>query len=250
MKKEIEVPTGEDIYQIGETFGNYDLVSSYVNNGQLNAQFNFELFNTALSVFIDQKRSFKDLDAEMQKTFEVYGPLHLMGNIMDSHDKVRYMAYADGDVNLSGTDAVELGWTSPPKVDHPSSYKKGELYFAYMMSIPGIPVIYYGSEFGMSGAADPDNRRMMRFGDQLNGNEKNMLKVVSEITKLRDKHSALRYGDYFTLQSDNNLYAFIRSDFNERILIVLNKSDGPQEIELNLPEIYLTGSRSKLTTGN
>jgi cyclomaltodextrinase / maltogenic alpha-amylase / neopullulanase len=240
LKKEIEQNTGNHIYQIGETFGGYDLVSSYVNNGQLSAQFNFELYNSAQAVFIDPKRSFIDLNLEMKKTLDVYGSLHLMGNIMDSHDKNRYMAYADGDLDLSQWSAIEQGWDNPPEVDHPSSYEKAELYYAYMLSVPGIPVIYYGSEFGMTGASDPDNRRMMRFGNELDDNEKKMLGVVSKIVTRRTEHSALRYGDFYTLKADDNIYAYCRSDFNERIIIALNKSEESQTVELTLPANYKT----------
>ena len=50
------------VYQIGETFGGYDLISSYVNNGQLSAQFNFNLYDTALPVFLKNENSFALLD--------------------------------------------------------------------------------------------------------------------------------------------------------------------------------------------
>ena len=238
LKEEIEIPGHKHVYQIGETFGSYDLVNSYVNNGQLDAQFNFEQYNTALSVFIDSSRSFKDLDNEIQKGLDVFGTLNMMGNIMDSHDKNRYMAYADGDITLDANNSTEIGWNNPPVVDHPSSYRKVELYYAYMFAVPGLPVIYYGSEFGMTGAADPDNRRMMRFGDQLTGGEKNMLTTVSGIVNLRNEHSALRYGDFYTIEADSDIYAFIRSDFNERILVVLNKSDEERTVEISLPCFY------------
>jgi len=51
------------------------------------------------------------------------------------------------------------------KIDEPLTYKKIELYFAYLMTIPGIPTMYYGDEIGITGAADPDNRRMMKWND-------------------------------------------------------------------------------------
>jgi glycosidase len=240
LKKQVEQKTGSHVYQIGETFGNYDLVSSYVNNGQLSAQFNLELYNSAQAVFINPKRSFRDLDLEMKKTLDVYVSLHLMGNIMDSHDKNRYMAYADGDLDLSQWSAIEQGWNNPPKVDYPSSYEKSELYYAYMLTVPGIPVIYYGSEFGMTGASDPDNRRMMRFGKELDDSEKKMLGVVSKIINLRAKHSALRYGDFYSLYADSNVFAYCRSDFNERIIVTLNKSEEAQTVELTLPSVFST----------
>ncbi len=238
IKKEIEIKEQRSTYQIGETFGSYDLISSYVNNGQLTAQFNFNLYDVALYVFLTPQASFKILDDEINKSFDVYGINHLMGNLMDSHDKVRYMAYADGDLTLNSDNAVEVGWQNPPKVDNPNSYKKAKIYLAYMLAIPGIPVIYYGDEIGMTGAADPDNRRPMRFNSQLNSHEKEMLSSIKEIIKFRREHTALRYGDFLSLVVNKKIYAFMRSDMNERILVVINKNIHPEILSLNLPKLY------------
>ena len=248
IKSDIKNSGSNEVYQIGETYGNYDLVSSYVNNGQLNSQFNFELFNTALPVFIDPKSSFKELDRELNKTADVYGSLHLMGNIMDNHDKNRFMAYADGALDLSQQNSIEIGWSNPPEVHNSYSYKKAELFYAYMFSVPGLPVVYYGDEFGMTGASDPDNRRMMRFGNQLTGEEKNMLNVTKKIIKTRDNNSALRYGDFYTLLAEDNIYAFIRSDFYERALVVLNRADEAQNVNLQIPDIYSVKKAINLIT--
>jgi len=207
IKTEIELPHKKKLYQIGETFGGIDLINSYVNNGQLNAQFNFNLYDVAIPTFLDEHASFELLDYQMQKSFRVFGYNNLMGNIMDSHDKIRYMAYADGDLELNDGRANEFAWTNPPRVDNPSSYEKLKLHLAYLLTIPGIPVIYYGDEFGMTGAADPDNRRKMRFGEELNDYEKKTFEDVSKLIHVRRGHSALRYGDFFTLQADENIYA-------------------------------------------
>ncbi len=246
IKREVELPLNVSVYQIGETFGSYELISSYINNGQLSAQFNFNLYDTALPTFLDKNISFNVLDAEMKKTFTVYGENHLMGNIMDSHDKNRFMAFADGDLDISQWSAIEEGWKNPPQVDNPANYEKAKLYYAYMNTIPGLPVIYYGSEFGMTGASDPDNRRMMRFGNELNLYERKMLKDVRAIANIRKNHPALRYGDFLTLRADENSYTYIRSDMNERILVVLNKNENTQQVELQLPAVYKIRSASDL----
>ncbi len=238
ISREIEMLQRRQIFQIGETFGSYELVSSYVNNGQLDAQFNFNLYDAALYVFLNPEVSFEILDKELRKTFSVYGVNHLMGNVMDSHDKIRYMAYADGDIPLNSSDAHEIGWRNPPAVTHASSYKKVELYLAYMMTIPGIPVLYYGDEIGLTGAADPDNRRRLRFGGELTSWEKDMLRRVREMTNLRRVQSALRYGDFLTLYTDQNCFAYLRSNMKERILVAINKDEKPQTIPIKLPSVY------------
>ncbi len=238
IKERIELPQNKKVYQIGETFGDYDLIASYVNNGQLSAQFNFNLSYFAIPVFIEPEKSFSSIDFHMKKSFRSFGYNNVMGNIMDSHDKVRFMAYADGAIKMQGVDTREMAWNNPPTVHDPKSYDKAKLYFAYMFTIPGLPVVYYGSEFGMTGADDPDNRRMMRFNDSLSVYEKQMLSETQKIIKMRNQHSALRYGDFLTLQADNSIYAYIRSDMNERLLVVLNKNENPQNIDLEMAELY------------
>jgi len=250
IKEQIEIPDQTQVYQIGETFGGYDLISSYVSNGQLNSQFNFNLYVTAIPVFLQEENSFELLDLQMQKTFQVYGVNHLMGNLVSSHDKIRYMAYADGDLQINDGRASEIAWTNPPKVDHPSSYDKLKLHLAYILTIPGVPVIYYGDEIGMTGASDPDNRRTMRFDNNLNEYEKQMFKDVSKLVHSRNEHSALRYGDFLTLKADENIYAYLRSDMNQRILVVLNKSEKQQQINLQLPAIYRIKSATDIIYGD
>ena len=255
LKKEVEIPQHKKVFQMGETFGSYELVKSYVNNGQLPAQFNFNLYDVAIPTFLKQSASFEQLDKEIKKGLIIFGEDNLMGNIMDSQDKDRFMAYADSDLAINDRNSIEIGWNDPPRVDHESSYRKERLYLAYLLSIPGVPIIYYGDEIGETGAADPDNRRMMRFGKQLDKNERENLIEVRKLIRIRDDHSALRYGDYYSLKADTNIFAYLRSDMNERVLVVLNKSPHTQNVNLELPDIYeskyltdlITGEKIKLT---
>ncbi len=236
INSQIEQPENRKIFQIGESFGSYALTKSYVNNGQLDAQFNFNLYNTALYAFLNPEAGFDVLDGEMSKTFENYGMFHLMGNLMDSHDKIRFLALADGDIP-PGSNPAEIAWNDPPKVDSLSSYKLAQVYMTYLMTIPGIPFVYYGDEFGMTGSIDPDNRRPMRFGADLTKAEQQMKKKIKSIINLRRDNTALRYGDFKTIYVDKDIYAYVRSDMHQKVLVVLSKSRDEKIVGLNFSKL-------------
>lgn len=223
----------KDVYQVGETFGDHSLISSYVNNGQLSAQFNFNLYWPARYAFAEDESSFGGLAAEMERVVEIYGQNHLMPNLMDSHDQPRYPAYLEHDLDW-GDNAAEVGWHKNIQIDDPITYDKIEMYMTYLMTIPGPPVIYYGDEVGVTGAADPDNRRQMDWS--WNRRQIELKHYVSAMTALRSAHPALRYGDYSTIRADKQVYAYLRSDFNERILVVIHRKDFNSEIHIELPE--------------
>jgi cyclomaltodextrinase / maltogenic alpha-amylase / neopullulanase len=224
-----------DVYQIGETFGSHNLIKSYVNNSMLDAQFNFNQFFIARRVFSENDGIFLDLSSSIEKSLEVYGYNHVMGNLMDSHDQVRMMALFDGDLTLSDN-AVERAFQQPRiEVENEDSYNKEIIFFTYMLTIPGVPVIYYGDEFGVTGAGDPDNRRMMRFDNNLSFIEKKQLEKVQDLIHIRKNHSSLRRGDYKTLYVTDNILVYTRGDVKERIIVAINKSDNQEQINFTLP---------------
>ncbi|MEA2078081.1 MAG: alpha-amylase family glycosyl hydrolase [Candidatus Marinimicrobia bacterium] len=229
----------KDIFQIGETFGDHSLIHSYVNNGQLSAQFNFNLYWPARYAFAMEDASFSSLATEMERIVDIYGQNHLMANLMDSHDQPRYPAYLEHDLDW-GDDAQEIGWQKNIQIDDLTTYDKIEMYMTYLMTIPGPPVIYYGNEVGVTGGADPDNRRKMDW--TWNSRQKELKKYISVMTALRSKHPALRYGDYSTIRADKQVYAYLRSDFNERILVVIFRKNLSEEIHITLPEELNVGS--------
>jgi glycosidase len=94
------------------------------------------------------------------------------------------------------------------------------------MTIPGIPVIYYGDEFGMPGGNDPDCRRMMRFGSELSTIEKENFDVTKKLIQIRKSNMALLYGDLFEeTETTENSMAFSRQYFDQFAWIGFNNSD-------------------------
>lgn len=156
-----------------------------------------------------------------------------MSPLLGNHDKARFMAYADGDLpDPEISDEEEVGWNKPPRVDNAAAYEKLKLGLTFVLSLDGVPMIYYGDEIGLTGAGDPDNRRMMRWGDEVTAEENSVREHFSKVAAVRHKHPALRYGSRRPLVAEGNRYAFVRAHLGDAVLAVWNRGDKPTEFSL------------------
>ena len=229
--KNVSQEKGKYIFQIGETYGTHDLINSYIGSGLLDAQFDFNMYDNALPVFATDEASMTRLGEALEASLSTYGYHHLMGNITGNQDKPRFISYADEtlNMNLSGNDYKRIGWKQNIEVQDSIAYRKMAMFSAFNMTIPGIPIIYYGDEIGMAGAGDPDNRRMMRF-ENLKEQEANLQKEISNLIKLRNEHMALLYGDFDIIENSNSTLTYRRSYFDASITITLDKSNWSYKI--------------------
>ncbi len=235
IKTEVEWPQHKNIYQIGESYGSPKLISSYVNSGMLNGQFDFNVSDDAANVFATDGQSLTRISNTLNMSLKVYGNHSLMGYISGNHDRARFASIASGDV--PNKDDKVIGWLKDVQVSDSTAYDKLLQLNAFNLTIPGVPVIYYGDEIGDAGANDPDCRRMMRFDDQLSKQEKELLEDVSDLAKLRRKSMALMYGDFIELRLDDNTWAYARNYFGDIVITVFNKNKEEKEIEVLLPKM-------------
>ena len=247
LKTEVMIPQNKSVYQIGETFGSRELIGSYVGSGQLDAQFDFNLYFDARSVFAIDAEPFTKLDNSIAETFNYYGCHSLMGNITGNHDMARFISLASGDLKFN-EDPKAAGWTRNIEVTNPIGYKKLSLLHCFITTIPGVPVIYYGDEIGIPGADDPDNRRMMRF-DNLKPEEAALKQNLSKLTHLRRNNMALLYGDFVPLLVDDKTYCYARNYLDKTVVVMYNKSDKPKSISLALPARYTNIKKLKAQFG-
>lgn len=241
FKTKLNKDKARNIYQIGETYGGPELISSYVSSGMLNGQFDFNLYDAALRFFaadFDSNQSIKqiqDLKNTINEGFRYYGYHHLMGNISGNQDKPRFVSLADGSVSFS-EDTKLAGWTREIGDAKAKAFPRLANMMALNFFLPGIPVIYYGDEIGMPGANDPDNRRMMKFSD-LNEKELWLKNNISQLSKIRKENLELIYGDTKILTTDGSSLVIMRSYMGQISLLVVSKN--AEQIQIKLPKILL-----------
>jgi glycosidase len=67
---------------------------------------------------------------------------------------------------------------------------------AWMLGLPGAPLMYYGDEYGQWGGADPNNRLFWRDESKLSAEEKQTLTFIRKLGQARRAIPALRRGAY------------------------------------------------------
>ncbi|TVR41605.1 MAG: alpha-amlyase [Bacteroidia bacterium] len=233
LKEDYMIPNNKRLFQIGETFGSRELIGSYVGSGLLDGQFDFNLYFDARTVFAVDDASFETLDYSIHQSFDHYGFNNLMGNITGNHDLPRFISLAGGDLRFDEDD-TEPGWEREIGVGDPIGYNKLSQLTAFIMTIPGVPVIYYGDEIGLPGASDPDSRRPMKF-ENLTEKQLWVRENAARLTHLRTDKLAFLYGDFQTLKVQPHIYAYSRSYFDEHAIVLFNRSNREQTILIELP---------------
>lgn len=114
--------------------------------------------------------------------------------------------------------------------DHGKEYLKQALTFT--MTYPSIPIIYYGTELGMKGGADPDNRRDMEWNNVEN-NE--MLTFYKKLSNLRNTNPAIISGEFKLLDYDNYFISYMREKDKKSVVVVINLQNKEKDIVINIP---------------
>lgn len=224
-------------YLVGETFtggdqGGRDLIQSYVSERELWGQFDFPIFWATVRAFAQNEGTMGDLDGAVRAGEATYQNA-IMSPFLGNHDVERFISRAAGD--LMGN-TMDQAWNNPPpQPDRDEPYDRLFLALTFILTQPGVPLIYYGDEIGMPGAADPDNRRLMRFGPDLSPREQRLLERVRVIAHARGTHPGLRRGARRTLHTDGDGYVYARGAGPDLAIVAINRGATTRSVRVNVP---------------
>ena len=102
--------------------------------------------------------------------------------------------------------------------------KKQHLAAAFQLLLPGMPMIYYGDEFAMPGANDPDCRRGMYWDEEYQ--DKEMLEWYKQLLKVRKNHACIVEGEPMEIaaRDEEETIVLTRKNGEETLALIFNCS--------------------------
>ncbi len=116
--------------------------------------------------------------------------------------------------------------------------------YGLMFGMPGVPAVYYGSEWGIKGDKSQGDWNLR---PQLDKPEENDLtRWITQLAQAHKKSEALCYGDYQNIMLNNKQIIFQRATQNQRVLVAINADSEPYTAHFNAG----CGLAVDLITGN
>jgi glycosidase len=228
------------MYFVGETydFGNRDYLKSFIDpKTKLDGQFDFPLRLQVLESIISRRAPMTALRDFVATNDTFYGPGSLMSPWIGNHDLGRVIHMAE-DAPLWGdpyADGKDRAYDNSPVL--PTSRRPFERVanaFVFLLTSPGVPLLYYGDEIGLPGGGDPDNRRFMQWNG-LSTEQTWLRGRFSALTALRKTYPALRRGHRTALSATQDTFVYAMSEGGQTVYVAINRSDVEQTVS-GLPD--------------
>ena len=208
-----------DFALIGEVlFGDYNLI---VNDEMLHSCTNYECYKGIFSSF--NSMNLFEIAHSLNRQYGpeqwcLYRGKHLM-SFVDNHDVTRIASILTNKKHLP-------------------------LAYGLLLGMPGVPCIYYGSEWGEEGVKAPNNDYALRpCFDEPKPND--LTEFIKKLINIRKSSDALCNGSYHNVIIMNHQLIFERRTDKERILVAINASDTSYTAHSG----ELSGSMTDLLTG-
>ena len=196
----------KDMLIIGEI---WHYAGDFLEGDDWDTVMNYPFYLNLIDLLADEKISVSQF---VQNLGYLKGRLHkkcypLMWNLIDSHDTARFLHLCK------------------------DNKKKQHLAAAFQLLLPGMPMIYYGDEYAMPGANDPDCRRGMYWDEEYQ--DKEMFEWYKRLLQVRKAHTCIVEGELaesITRDEDETI-VLIRKNGEETIALIFNCSNHTKEFK-------------------
>jgi cyclomaltodextrinase / maltogenic alpha-amylase / neopullulanase len=187
----------------------------WVNPATLDSVTNYECYKGLYSSLVD--KNYFEIAYSLNRQFGGNGllPGAALYNFTDNHDVNRVASQLRNPAHL-------------------------EPLYCLLFTMPGVPSIYYGSEWGLEAkrtSMDDSPLRPCLDLDSLSANPPHpgLVKTITRLAGIRHNSPALQTGDYRQLYVSHEQFAFARQNAEERVVVVVNAASTPACLELSQP---------------
>lgn len=199
----------EDFWLMGEVIhGDY---SRWINRDMLHSVTNYMLHKALYSGLNDH--NFFEIAHTIKHVTNLVGDCRKLYTFADNHDVERIYTKLSNKAHLT------------------------PLYIM-LYTLPGIPALYYGSEFAIEGRkerhSDDSLRPALRLDDYANAAQSNpCTALIAALGKIRRNTPALSRGEYRELLLQTGHFAYARELDGERVIVTVNNCD--HDITVTVP---------------
>lgn len=204
--KQLHDHVERDFYLLGETLhGDYN---RWMNDEMLNSVTNYECYKGIYSSF--NCANFYEILYSFNRQFGkdpwcLYTGKHLF-NFIDNHDVVRIASILEDKNQLP-------------------------LVYVMLLTMPGNPCIYYGSEWGIEGTKNWNDTELRPLVEIPEWNV--LTDLIASLILIKHEHSALHNGDYTQMGINNTICVYQRENNDECLWICINMKNEAQSLYVN-----------------
>ena len=189
-----------DFFLVGETLhGDYN---QWMNDSMLHSVTNYECYKGLYSSF--NSMNMFEINRSLLRQFgpdnwTLYKGKHLL-SFVDNHDVTRVASILSNENHLP-------------------------LIYALAFGMPGIPFVYYGSEWGAKARKEEGDPALRACFEKPKWND--LTTFISKLAEAKKHSNALNYGDFRSVLLTNRQCIFERKTDSERVLVAINADDQP-----------------------
>ena len=227
------------VYLIGEVWDSSSRIAPYLRS--LDSAFNFPLAEMLISCILNERHCSSMLNnyAQILNTYAKESQRVVIDAIfLSNHDQNRVMSMVNNDLT------------------------KAKLAAAFLLTLPGLPFIYYGEEIGMQGMKPPDKylrepflwssthttgqttwldsaftnvSQVCRPWDEQQTDPDSLLNHYKRLIRLRGQSDQLRLGSFKPIRTNTGCLCLFEREYEHRSVFIAHNV-GSREQRITLPE--------------
>lgn len=165
-----------------------------------------------------------------------YESLSCAMNEISNHDHSRFLTRTNSTVGRLSTRGADAAARNTKKAVMKEAV-------VMMMTLPGMPTIYYGDEAGLAGWTDPDNRRTYPWGRE----DLELIEFHRYAIRLHQVADCLQRGSLKFLLTEQHILAYGRFTQEDQVVVVINNSDVEKTLFIPVWQIGVKDGAEALT---